>query len=134
MVEVSECFWKCSHLSVCFTPSVLNEVMYFGSTDLALPQHFVQRVVPGEGCENADPWQLKLLNALSCIWICPNTNCSCSQAECSKTNLCFPQVCPWSSHLATGTCEFLLLQQLQEFVKDPLRTEKSSATKSLFPF
>lgn len=39
MVEAPGCFWKCPHLSVCFTPSALNEVTYFGSMDLVLPQH-----------------------------------------------------------------------------------------------
>lgn len=55
------------------------------------------------------------------------------QAKCGGRNLCFPQSHPRSFYPTTGVCEFQLWQQLQEFVKDPLRTVKSTAIKGLFP-
>lgn len=47
----------------CFNPAVLSEAVHLGSTDLGLPQLSMQRAVPGEGCNEVAPWQLKLLNA-----------------------------------------------------------------------
>lgn len=131
-------FGRASAYTWRFHPFVLCEHAHFGSRDLCLPQLSMQKVTPEGECEDAVPWDLKLLNAhklLSTLRSCWMRSQRYPNPLPGKTCWKKPLLPTEPSHILSYLWDVWIpaVAAAVRVCKRPLRTVKSTAIKGLFP-